>query len=61
MEGKVGNKISITQNAKKYLEHLGIQMNQEGLSSPKYGKVKGKRGRRSLKELRVVDRLSREQ
>ena len=36
-------------------------MNQEGLSSPKYNKVKGKRGRRSLKKLRELDGLSREQ
>ena len=36
-------------------------MNQEGLSSPKYGRVKGKRGRKSLKELREVDGLSKEQ
>ena len=60
MEGKVSNKISITHNAEKDLENLKIQMNQEGLSSPKYGKVKGKRSRRSLKELKEANGLSRE-
>ena len=34
-----------------YQQELGLHMNQEGLSSPVYGKLKGKRGRKSLKEL----------
>ena len=42
-------------------QHLGIYMNREGLSSPKYGRAKGKRGRRSLKELREADGHCREQ
>ena len=36
-------------------------MNQEGLKSSICGKMKGKRGRRSLKELRQVDGHNREQ
>jgi hypothetical protein len=36
-------------------------MNREGLNSPKYGRAKAKRGRKSLKELREVDRQEKEQ
>jgi hypothetical protein len=36
-------------------------MNQEGLTTPNYGKPKGKRGRRSLKDLREAEGLAREQ
>jgi hypothetical protein len=57
-EGKVSEEVFTAQNN---MEYLGIQMNQEGLSSPKYGRVKGKRGRKSLKELREAAGLSREQ
>ena len=56
----MSNKIPIIQNAKNDLEHLGIQMNQQGLNSPNFGRVKGKRGRKSLKELREVDGQARE-
>ena len=42
-------------------QELGIEMNQEGLSSPIYGKPKRKRGRSSLKNLREVEGLAREQ
>ena len=42
-------------------QNLGIQENQEGISSPRYGRVKGKRGRKSLKELREVEGLCKEQ
>ena len=43
------------------LDHLGIYMYQEGLKSSCCGKVKGKRGRKYLKDLREADGLSREQ
>ena len=36
-------------------------MNQEGVESPNNGKVKPKRGTKSLKELREVDGQTREQ
>ena len=36
-------------------------MNQEGIKAPRYGKLKVKRGRKSLKELREVDRQPKEQ
>ena len=44
-----------------FQQELGIQMNQQGLTYPNYGKPKGKRGRRSLKELRETEGLAREQ
>ena len=43
-----------------YLQKFGIYMNQEGLTTPVYGKPKGKRGRKSLKELREFEGLARE-
>ena len=55
------NKITTIQNAEINLDQLEIQMNQEALNSPKCSTVKGKRGRRSLKELGEADGLSREQ
>jgi hypothetical protein len=42
-------------------QELGIAMNQEGLTTPNYGKPKAKRGRRSLKDLRETEGLAREQ
>lgn len=48
-------------NIEKVLVELGIQKNQVGLCSPNFGKVKGKRGRRSLKDLREFEGLYREQ
>lgn len=53
--------LNAAQNAHNNMEQLGIQMNQEGLNSPKCRKVKVKRGRKSLKELREVDGHNREQ
>ena len=44
-----------------YHQEFGILMNQEGLTSPIYGKLKRKRGRKSLKELRESEGLAREQ
>lgn len=44
-----------------YQQELGIQMNQEGLTHPNYGKPKGERARRSLKELCETEGLAREQ
>ena len=43
-----------------FQQELGIAMNQEGLTTPNYGKPKGKRGRRSLKDLREAEGLARE-
>ena len=53
--------MSTAQELGIFQQELGIEMNQEGLTSPKYGKPKGKRGRRSLKNLREVEGLAREQ
>ena len=36
-------------------------MNQEGINTPKYGRLKAKRGRKSLEELREVDKKEKEQ
>ena len=44
-----------------YQQDLDLHMNQEGLSYPKYDRSKGKRGRKSLKELREADGQCREQ
>ena len=54
-------KISLVHSLRNDSQHLGIQMNQEGLSSPKYGRSKGKRGRKSLKELREAIGQCRDQ
>ena len=55
-KGKDSNKLSDAQNAQKTnLDQLGIQMNQEGLNSPKCTKLKARRGMKSLKELREAD------
>ena len=61
MEEKEGNQSEIALNAQKNMEQLGIQMNLEGINSPKYGKVKTKRGRKSLKELREAVSQAQEQ
>lgn len=64
MEGIEGNQSEISLSAQKNIEYLGIQMNRDGIKSPKYGQVKSKRGRKSLKELRElreVDGQAREQ
>ena len=53
--------ISTTQELDIFQQELGIEMNQEGLTSPKYGKPKRKRGRKSLKDLREIEGLAREQ
>ena len=51
----------IQQDLGIYHQEFGILMNQEGLTSPRYGKLKRKRGRKSLKELRESEGLAREQ
>ena len=56
-DGQTDNNFYIKNNT----EQLGISMNQEGIKVPKYGKVKSKRGRKSLKELREVDGKAKEQ
>ena len=48
-------------NNNKNQEKLGICMNQEGIRTPRYGSMKGKRGRKKLKELREVDGQEKEQ
>ena len=53
--------VSKAQEMDIYQQELGIFMNQEGRTSPVYGKPKGKRGRRSLKEIRESEGLAREQ
>lgn len=58
---KEGKQSKITLNAQENIEQLGIQMNQEGINSPKCGKVKAKRGRKSLKELREADGQAKDQ
>ena len=42
-------------------EYLGILMNQEGIKVSRCGKMKVKRGSKSLKELREVDGQAKEQ
>ena len=44
-----------------YQQELGLYMNQEGLTSPNFGKPKSKRGRKSLKEIREIEGLARDQ
>lgn len=61
MEGNDIHKRSDDLKIGKAIEFLGIQRNQDSLSSPIFGKIKGKRGRRSLKDLREAEGLSREQ
>ena len=53
-------KIDIVQTTKVNLEQLGIYMSQEGPKSPCCGKTKSKRGRKSLKELRESEGLSKD-
>ena len=60
--GKKGDtEISPGYDMEENQQELGLYMNQEGLSSPIFGKIKGKRGRKTLKELREIEGLSREQ
>ena len=56
-----GNQLDIALNMLENTDQLGIQKNQEGLISPNYGKVKFKRGRKSLKELREAYGNAKEQ
>ena len=49
------------QDLEVYQLELGLHMNQEGRISPISGKPKGKRGRKSLKELRESEGLAKEQ
>ena len=55
------NIFSVAKMAEANLDQLRIQMNQEGIKSHICGKMKGKRGRKSLKELREVDGHNKEQ
>ena len=60
-EGKSNHKNKNDFRPEQATETLGIQQNQDSLSSPNFGKSKGKRGRKSLKDLREAEGLSREQ
>ena len=44
-----------------YQQELGLYMNQEGLTSPNFGKPKRKRVRKSLKEIQEIEGLARDQ
>lgn len=60
-EGKITQQYNKDSRLEKATKYLGIQQNQESLSSPNFGKSKGRRGRRSLKDLREAEGLSSEQ
>jgi hypothetical protein len=55
------SKIDIVQIAEGNIGQLGICMSQEGPKHPCCGKAKGKRGRKSLKELRETESLKKDQ
>ena len=57
----LARKIEIVQTKKVNVDQLGIYMSQEGPKSPCCGKTKGKRGSKSLKELRELEGLSKDQ
>ena len=59
-EDEGNNKSETIKSAQENLEYLGIIRNQEGVKSPNYGKMKPKRGRKSLKELREADGKAQE-
>ena len=59
-EHALSDKVEIVQTTEIHLEQLGIYMSQEGSKSPNCGRIKGKRGRKSLKELREAEGLSKE-
>ena len=59
--GSPESKIGVAKKIEANLEQLGIQMNQEGITSPICGRMRGKRGRKSLKELREADGHNKEQ
>lgn len=53
--------VSTAQEMDIFQQEFGIHMNHEVLTSPICSKPKGKRGRRSLKDLREAEGLAREQ
>ena len=55
------SKIDIVHTAEDNIGQLGICMSQEGPKFPCFGKTKGKRGRKSLKELRESESLNKDQ
>ena len=58
---KIGDIVTPSANdLDEYQQDLGLHMNHEGLSSPIFGKLKGRRGRKTLKELRETEGLCRE-
>ena len=59
--GSPESKIGAAKKVEANLDQLGIQMNQEGIKSTICGKMKDKRGRKSLKELREVDGHNKKQ
>ena len=54
-------KIDTVQTTESNMDQLGINMSQEGPKFPSYGKIRGKRGRKSLKELRESESLNKDQ
>ena len=55
------HKIDIVQTSENNIDQLGICMSQEGPKHPCCGKIRGKRGRKSLKELRESESLNKDQ
>ena len=55
------HKIDIVQTAENNIDQLGICMSQEGPKRPCCGKIKGKRGRKSLKEIREAESHNKDQ
>ena len=56
-----GHKSNIVQTAEGNFEQLGICMSQEGPKFPCCGKIRGKRGRKSLKELTESESHNKDQ
>ena len=61
IDTKKGKQSESVVNAQENIEHLGIPMNQEGISTPKYGSQKSKKGRKSLKKKRKENGQGKEQ
>ena len=58
---KGNDRASLSQNFTTSQQDLGLQQNQEGLITPRFGRAKRKRGRKSSKELREAEGLNRDQ
>ena len=51
-----GNQLETISNVLGNIEEMGILRNKKGIDSLNYGKIKAKRGRKSLEVLREDDR-----